>query len=88
MTTKTITVQIPAGLEARPVAVLVQVANQYSSSIYLKDSNRRVSVKSMTALMTLGLHAGEQVTIEANGDDETNAVAEIENYLSGDGKRA
>lgn len=28
MITKTITVEIPAGLEVRPVAVLVQVANQ------------------------------------------------------------
>ena len=37
MITKTITVEIPAGLEVRPVAVLVQVANQYSSSIYVES---------------------------------------------------
>ena len=38
MITKTITVEIPAGLEVRPVAVLVQVANQYNSSIYAGES--------------------------------------------------
>lgn len=37
MITKTITVEIPAGLEVRPVAVLVQVANQYKSSIYVEE---------------------------------------------------
>ena len=41
MITKTITVEIPAGLEVRPVAVLVQVANQYSSSIYVESGNKK-----------------------------------------------
>ena len=41
MITKTITVEIPAGLEVRPVAVLVQVANQYSSSILRRERETR-----------------------------------------------
>ncbi|MBQ8637847.1 MAG: HPr family phosphocarrier protein [Lachnospiraceae bacterium] len=86
MTTKTITVQIPTGLEARPVAVLVQVANQYSSSIYLENKTRKVNAKSIMGLMTLGLHAGEQVTIVANGEDEEKAIADIEGYLTSDGR--
>ncbi len=86
MTTKTITVQIPTGLEARPVAVLVQIANQYSSSIYLENSTRRVNAKSIMGLMTLGLRAGEKVTIQANGADEEIAASKIEEYLSGDGR--
>jgi len=86
MTTKTITVQIPTGLEARPVAVLVQLANQYSCSIYLENSTRRVNAKSIMGLMTLGLRAGEQVTIQANGADEETAASRIEEYLSGDGR--
>ena len=47
MITKTITVEIPAGLEVRPVAVLVQVANQYSSSIYVESGNKKVNAKSI-----------------------------------------
>ena len=53
MITKTITVEIPAGLEVRPVAVLVQVANQYSSSIYVESGNKKVNAKSIMGLMTL-----------------------------------
>ena len=55
MITKTITVEIPAGLEVRPVAVLVQVANQYNSSIYVESGNKKVNAKSIMGLMTLGL---------------------------------
>ena len=64
MITKTITVEIPAGLEVRPVAVLVQVANQYNSSIYVESGNKKVNAKSIMGLMTLGLRVGESVTIK------------------------
>ena len=37
MVRKTITVQLTAGLEARPIAMLVQVASQYESKIYVED---------------------------------------------------
>ena len=84
MITKTITVEIPAGLEVRPVAVLVQVANQYnSSSIYVESGNKKVNAKSIMGLMTLGLRAGESVTVHADGSDEEDAVAKIEAYLTG-----
>ena len=85
MTAKTVKMQIPAGLEARPVAMLVQVANQFASSIYLESESRRVNAKSIMGLMTLGLHAGEDVTIQADGEDETGAVSRIEEYLTGEG---
>ena len=77
MITKTITVEIPAGLEVRPVAVLVQVANQYNSSIYVESGNKKVNAKSIMGMMTLGLASG------ADGSDEEDAVDKIEAYLTG-----
>ena len=82
MITKTITVEIPAGLEVRPVAVLVQVANQYNSSIYVESGNKKVNAKSIMGLMTLGLRAGESVTVQADAFS-AGAVAKIEAYLTG-----
>lgn len=84
MKTKNIKVQIPSGLEARPVAVLVQIANQFSSSIYIENDSRRVNAKSIMGLMTLGLRMGESLTIQATGEDEEAAVAKLEEYLTGD----
>ena len=39
-----ITIQIPEGLEARPVALLVQVASQYGSEIYVQMRKRRLQI--------------------------------------------
>ena len=73
----------PSGLEARPVALLVQVASQYESEIYVESEARRVNAKSIMGMMTLGLNAGESITVTANGGDEKEAIDNIEKYLSG-----
>lgn len=77
-----ITIQISEGLEARPVALLVQVASQYGSEIYVESDNKKVNAKSIMGMMTLGLYAGETVTVSANGEDEEEALANIEKFLS------
>lgn len=82
MTKRPITIQIPTGMEVRPVALLVQVASQYDSEIYLESGNKKVNAKSIMGMMTLGLNTGEQVVVSATGSDEEVAVKEIEKYLS------
>ena len=82
MITKKIQIQLQNGLEARPVAVLVQVASQYNSSIYVECDDRKVNAKSIMGMMTLGLTAGEEVVVSANGDDEQTAMDDIVRYLS------
>ena len=82
MITKKIKIQIQNGLEARPVAVLVQVASQFNSSIYVESGAKKVNAKSIMGMMTLGLFAGEKVTVSADGEDEEEAMANIEKFLS------
>ncbi|MDD3221890.1 MAG: HPr family phosphocarrier protein [Clostridia bacterium] len=82
MVSKSMTINIPKGLEARPVAVLVQVASQYESSIYVEIQEKKVNAKSIMGMMTLGLSEGETITITANGPDETDAVNAIDKYIS------
>ena len=82
MVRKTMTVQLTAGLEARPIAMLVQVASQYESKIYVETGSKRVNAKSIMGMMTLGISVGEEVTVSADGADEEKAIAEIESYLS------
>ena len=81
MKKKIITVELPDGLEARPAAMLVQVASQYDSRLYLESGSKRVNAKSIMGMMTLGLIAGQSITVEADGADEDQAVSEIEKYL-------
>ena len=81
MITRKITRGIPAGLEARPVAMLVQVASQYDSTIYIEDGSRKVNAKSIMGMMALGMGAGESVQVTVNGEDEVKAMEAIEKYL-------
>ena len=80
---KEMIVQIAGGLEARPIAVLVQVASQYESAIYLEADGKRVNAKSIMGMMTMALKAGEKLIVEANGADEAVAIEGIEKYISG-----
>ena len=77
-----ITIGITNGLEARPIALLVQVASQYTSNIYLESAERKVNAKSIMGMMSLGLDAGEKVTVSVDGVDEEEAMKGIEEYLS------
>lgn len=82
MVRKTVTIELETGLGARPVAMLVQVASQYDSNIYVECDSKRVNAKSIMGMMTLGLVPGERVTVTADGVDEERAVCGIEKYLT------
>ena len=83
MKKQVVTIEIASGLEARPVAMLVQVASQYDSEIYIMRDNKKVNAKSIMGMMSLGLCAGEELTVAAEGADEQTAVENIEKFLSG-----
>lgn len=83
MISKEITIRLENGLEARPVAMLVQVASQFDSSIYLEAGEKKVNAKSIMGMMSLGLDTGEKVTAIVDGSDEEVALEGIEKYLSG-----
>ena len=83
MTKKVVEIKLQNGLEARPVAMLVQVASRYDSSVYLETCGKKVNAKSIMGMMSLGLDLGEEVTVIADGSDEAVAVESIEKYLNG-----
>jgi len=83
MIKKSVKIQIPKGLEARPVALLVQVASQYESTVYLETNEKRVNAKSIMGMMSLGLGNGEEVTVVCEGDDESTAFTNVKEFLTG-----
>ncbi|MCD8222854.1 MAG: HPr family phosphocarrier protein [Clostridiales bacterium] len=84
MTKKQIKIGLASGLEARPIAMLVQIASQFESSIYVDIGNKRVNAKSIMGMMTIAMDTGDEITISADGPDEETAMAEIGKYLRGD----
>lgn len=82
MIKKPIKIELSTGMEAGPVAMLVQVASQFNSEIYLEIPGKKVNAKSIMGMMALGLDTGEEVTIITNGSDEEEASRSVEDYLT------
>lgn len=83
MTKRNIQVKLKNGLEARPVALLVQEASKYDSIIYIESGEKKVNAKSIMGMMTLGLVIGDELSVTAEGADEQTAVDNIEKFLTG-----
>ena len=82
MKKKSITIQLENGLEARPIAILVQTASQYESSIYIETGDKKVNAKSIMGMMSLGICNDEEISVEAEGSDEEAAASEIVAYMT------
>lgn len=79
---KSVTVRLQAGLEARPIALLVQNANQFTSSVYLEIDEKRINAKSIMGVMSLALMNGTEVVINVEGPDEADAIASLEAFFA------
>lgn len=82
MVKKSMTVELKGGLEARPIAELVQVASKYDSRIYIELGTKRVNAKSIMGMMSLELDNGDTMTVSAEGSDEEAAIEEIEKFVT------
>ena len=82
MLEKSINPQLDGQLEARPIAMLVQVASQYDSTVYLETEGRKVNAKSIMGMMSLAASIGTEIRIITDGSDEEQAMAGMEAYLS------
>ena len=71
-------IQNQTGLHARPAKVLVNLAKQFKSSISLMHGAKKANAKSMVSVLTLGAGRGSSITLQADGVDEEQAVADIE----------
>ena len=81
MIKKPITIQLSEGLDARPIALLVQEASQYSSTIHIEVNDKKINAKSIMGMMSLRLVPGEEIVVVADGSDEEEATKGIEAFL-------
>lgn len=69
-----IEIKNPAGLHARPIAVLVNAAKKFSSDIELICHDKSANAKSLTAVMGLDVKKGDTVVLKASGPDAADAM--------------
>ncbi|MCR4924203.1 MAG: HPr family phosphocarrier protein [Lachnospiraceae bacterium] len=83
MKNQEVEIKLENGLQARPIALLVQVASQYDSRIYIHSGEKKVNAKSIMGMMTLVLSEEDKVSVECDGEDEDDAMKAISEYLEG-----
>ena len=84
MIRREVTVNCVGGLDARPIAMLVQKASQFESNVYIEIlDQKKINAKSIMGMMTLGLAKGQKLELRIDGEDEETAMKEMENYLTG-----
>jgi phosphotransferase system HPr (HPr) family protein len=81
MLTKTVSIDCPIGLHARPAATLVALAGSFKSRVTMRCKDKTVALNSIIAVMTLGAGPGDQVEITVTGEDQAEAMARIANFF-------
>ena len=85
MVQKTFHVTAETGIHARPATLLVQAAGKFNSDINLEYKEKKVNLKSIMGVMSLGIGSGSDITITAEGSDEQEALNAIEETLTKEG---
>ena len=78
MRVKDITIINRLGLHARAAAKLVQLASRFKCELQVAKDGRQVNGKSIMGIMMLSASQNTVIQIVAEGEDEEEAVNEIE----------
>ena len=79
--TKDVLVSNKLGIHARPAAMFVKTANRFACDIFVEKDGEKVNGKSIMGLMMLAAGPGSKLTIYAEGNDASQALAELETLI-------
>ena len=78
----TVTLPNPAGLHARPAAILAATAKKFTAEILLIRGNDTANAKSLVAIMGLSTQQHDKIVVKAWGSDAPLAAAEVARMLA------
>lgn len=70
------------GIHARPAGLLVKEAGKFESVITIKKGEKSADAKRLFALMGLGVKQNDEVVVTAEGADEAEAIAAVEEFFN------
>jgi len=77
MISRPVTIINKLGLHARAATRLVNCASGFQCEVWINNGEKNVNGKSIMGVLTLAASKGTELTIEAEGPDESNAIEEI-----------
>lgn len=72
------------GLHARPAKMLVGIAKEVQSKIYISNEHGKSDAKSMLGIITLQAAFGTEVVVTIEGADEVAVEKRLEDFFSGE----
>ena len=78
---KSVSVTNETGLHARPAAQFVQKASSFGSEINIIFEGKEVNAKSIMGVMSLGVTRDNEILIKADGEDESEALEELADFI-------
>ncbi|WP_218627977.1 phosphocarrier protein HPr [Sporosarcina sp. E16_8] len=85
MIEKQYTILGTAGLHARPTSALVSAVSSFKSDITLEYVGKKVNLKSILGVMSLGVASGTTIIIAADGEDEADPIAKVDAIMESEG---
>ena len=70
------------GVHARPSAKITQLASRFKCEVWMTKGNRRINAKSIMGVMMLAAARGSTIVIEADGPDENEAAAALQELIA------
>ena len=77
-----VTLLLPHGIHARPAARIGEAARGFEAEMYLLNGDKRGDARSTVALLALGTKFGDEVVVQARGDDAEAALAAVVTLLA------
>ena len=69
------------GIHARPAGLLVKEAAKFQADIKIKKGEKEADAKRIFGIMGLAAKKGDEIVLTADGADEADAIAVIEEFL-------
>lgn len=82
MVTEKVILTAPNGMHARPATELVKLAKSLDGKVTLATAVKSVSATSMLGVLSLGLKAGTEVTVTADGGSEQANVSAVVEFIA------
>jgi phosphocarrier protein HPr len=70
------------GLHARAAAKLVTLCTRFVSDVVIVANGKRANARHFIAILLLSASMGVQVSVEASGPDEVEAIAAVTRLIS------
>ncbi|MGM3273355.1 phosphoenolpyruvate--protein phosphotransferase [Ralstonia sp. 24A2] len=78
---RTLTLDYPSGLHARPAAQWVEAARRFAARIQIRHGDETADAKNLVALLQLGVAAGAKLTLSAEGPDASAALDALQHTI-------